>query len=107
MKVVKLAETTIPSELTELVNETMATAFKVVPDTPVLRAYIDRVASRPALVRAREKDAVWAAQQAAAASVAQARAAAVEPARHALTAATAADTARRPAQQSAAAQRHE
>jgi len=31
MKVIKLAETTIPSELTELVNETMATAFKVVP----------------------------------------------------------------------------
>jgi type IV pilus assembly protein PilB len=31
MKVIKLAETTIPVELTELVNETMATAFKVVP----------------------------------------------------------------------------
>src|SRR5689334_20296348 len=31
MKVVKLSETTIPAELTELVNETMATAFKVVP----------------------------------------------------------------------------
>ncbi|AGA30536.1 GspE/PulE family protein [Singulisphaera acidiphila] len=31
MKVMKLAETTIPSELTELVNETMATAFKIVP----------------------------------------------------------------------------
>src|SRR4029077_20573161 len=31
MKVIKLSETTIPSELTELVNETMATAFKVVP----------------------------------------------------------------------------
>src|SRR4051794_5484514 len=31
MKVMKLSETTIPSELTELVNETMATAFKVVP----------------------------------------------------------------------------
>src|SRR4051794_26393281 len=31
MKVMKLAETTIPSELTEMVNETMATAFKVVP----------------------------------------------------------------------------
>ncbi len=31
MKVVKLSETTIPSELTEVVNETMATAFKVVP----------------------------------------------------------------------------
>src|SRR4051812_20739550 len=31
MKVIKLAETTIPAELTDLVNETMATAFKVVP----------------------------------------------------------------------------
>ncbi len=31
MKVIKLSETTIPAELTELVNETMATAFKVVP----------------------------------------------------------------------------
>ena len=31
MKVIKLGETTIPAELTELVNETMATAFKVVP----------------------------------------------------------------------------
>jgi len=31
MKVVKLGETTIPAELTELINETMATAFKVVP----------------------------------------------------------------------------
>jgi type IV pilus assembly protein PilB len=31
MKVVKLADLTLPSELTELVNETMATAFKVVP----------------------------------------------------------------------------
>src|SRR4051795_1216052 len=30
-KVIKLSETTIPAELTELVNETMATAFKVVP----------------------------------------------------------------------------
>src|SRR5215467_1106622 len=31
LKVIKLAETTIPAELTELVNETMATAFKIVP----------------------------------------------------------------------------
>src|SRR6516165_6808589 len=31
MKVVKLADVTIPAELTELVNETMATAYKVVP----------------------------------------------------------------------------
>jgi type IV pilus assembly protein PilB len=31
MKVIKLSETTIPAELTDLVNETMATAFKVVP----------------------------------------------------------------------------
>lgn len=31
MKVIKLSETTIPSELTDVINETMATAFKVVP----------------------------------------------------------------------------
>src|SRR4051812_33790811 len=31
MKVMKLSETTIRAELTELVNQTMATAFKVVP----------------------------------------------------------------------------
>ena len=31
MKVLKLADVTIPSELTELVNESMATAYKVVP----------------------------------------------------------------------------
>jgi type IV pilus assembly protein PilB len=31
MKVMKLENTTIPSEMTELVNETMATAYKVVP----------------------------------------------------------------------------
>jgi type IV pilus assembly protein PilB len=31
MKVVRLADVTIPSELTELVNESMATAYKIVP----------------------------------------------------------------------------
>ncbi len=31
MKVMKLENTTIPSELTDLINETMATAYKVVP----------------------------------------------------------------------------
>jgi type IV pilus assembly protein PilB len=31
MKVIKLSETTIAAELTDIVNETMATAFKVVP----------------------------------------------------------------------------
>ncbi|QEH38161.1 Type II/IV secretion system protein [Aquisphaera giovannonii] len=31
MKVMKLADTTIPAEMTELVNESMATAYKVVP----------------------------------------------------------------------------
>ncbi len=31
MKVVKLADITIPAELTELVNESMATAYKIVP----------------------------------------------------------------------------
>ena len=31
MKVVRLADITIPAELTELVNESMATAYKIVP----------------------------------------------------------------------------
>jgi type IV pilus assembly protein PilB len=31
MKVIKLADTTIPAEMTDLVNESMATAYKVVP----------------------------------------------------------------------------
>jgi type IV pilus assembly protein PilB len=31
MKVMKLADTTIPAEMTELVNESMATAYKIVP----------------------------------------------------------------------------
>ncbi|OJW16269.1 MAG: pilus assembly protein PilB [Planctomycetales bacterium 71-10] len=31
MKVIKLADTTIPAEMTEIVNESMATTFKVVP----------------------------------------------------------------------------
>ncbi len=31
MKVVKLGDATIPAEMTELVNEAMATAFKIVP----------------------------------------------------------------------------
>ncbi len=31
MKVIKLADTTIPAEMTELVNESMATAYKIVP----------------------------------------------------------------------------
>ncbi|AMV38831.1 GspE/PulE family protein [Planctomyces sp. SH-PL62] len=31
MKVIRLGDTTIPAEMTELVNESMATAFKVVP----------------------------------------------------------------------------
>jgi glutathione S-transferase len=35
--------------------------FKLVPETPVVKAYVERVTSRPALVRAREKDAKLAA----------------------------------------------
>src|SRR3954463_13932247 len=31
MKVIRLADITIPAEMTELVNESMATAYKVVP----------------------------------------------------------------------------
>lgn len=40
------------------------TMFKLVPETPVIRAYIDRVLSRPAIKRSHEKDAALAAAQA-------------------------------------------
>lgn len=40
------------------------TMFKLVPDLPVIRAYIDRVTSRPALQRAAASDAALAADQA-------------------------------------------
>ncbi|HEX9172671.1 MAG TPA: glutathione S-transferase N-terminal domain-containing protein [Telluria sp.] len=33
------------------------TAFKLVPDTPRVRAYVERIAARPAVVRAKERDA--------------------------------------------------
>ena len=38
-------------------------SFKLVPDLPVIRAYIDRVTSRPAMQRAAAKDAELVAQQ--------------------------------------------
>lgn len=38
--------------------------FKLVPDTPLIRAYVDRVNERPAMQRAAAKDAEWAAAQA-------------------------------------------
>ena len=41
------------------------TMFKLVPETPVIRAYIDRVTSRPAMQRAAALDAELAATQAA------------------------------------------
>lgn len=41
------------------------TQFKLVPELPVLRGYIDRVLARPALQRAAEADAALAASQAA------------------------------------------
>jgi len=41
------------------------TMFKLVPELPVIRAYIDRVTSRPAMQRAAAKDAELAAAQAA------------------------------------------
>ena len=41
------------------------TMFKLVPETPDIRAYIDRVIRRPAMQRAAEKDAELAALQAA------------------------------------------
>jgi glutathione S-transferase len=39
------------------------TGFKLVPQTPTIMSYIERVTSRPALKRAAEKDAQYAAQQ--------------------------------------------
>lgn len=44
---------------------TWTTQFGLVPETPVIRAYIDRVNARPAVIRARQKDAELAASQAA------------------------------------------
>ncbi|HKT27347.1 glutathione S-transferase [Dyella sp.] len=41
------------------------TLFKLVPETPQIRAYIDRVITRPAMQRAAAKDAEFLAQQAA------------------------------------------
>ncbi|WP_284395312.1 glutathione S-transferase family protein [Dyella lipolytica] len=41
------------------------TMFHLVPETPEIRAYIDRVITRPAMQRAAAKDAEFAAQQAA------------------------------------------
>jgi len=41
------------------------TMFKLVPELPVIRAYIDRVITRPAMQRAAEKDAELVASQAA------------------------------------------
>lgn len=39
--------------------------FKLVPELPVIRAYIDRVLARPAMQRAASKDAELVATQAA------------------------------------------
>lgn len=43
---------------------TWTTMFKLVPELPVLKAYMDRVNTRPAVARARAKDAELAAAQA-------------------------------------------
>jgi glutathione S-transferase len=45
---------------------TWTTMFKLVPELPVIKAYMDRVNSRPAVARARAKDAELAAAHAAA-----------------------------------------
>jgi glutathione S-transferase len=39
------------------------TMFKLVPETPVIKAYIDRTNARPSIVKARAKDAEYAAAQ--------------------------------------------
>jgi glutathione S-transferase len=38
------------------------TMFGLVPETPTIKAYIERTTTRPAALRAKEKDAVLAAQ---------------------------------------------
>jgi glutathione S-transferase len=43
---------------------TWMTKFELVPRLPVIQAYIDRVNARPAVVRAKAKDAELAAAQA-------------------------------------------
>jgi glutathione S-transferase len=37
------------------------TLFKLLPELPVVSAYVERVMNRPAIVRAKEKDAALAA----------------------------------------------
>jgi glutathione S-transferase len=39
------------------------TTFELLPATPVVSAYVERVTTRPAFIRVREKDAALAAQQ--------------------------------------------
>jgi glutathione S-transferase len=39
------------------------TGFKLVPDTPVIKAYIERANARPSFVKARARDAEYAAAQ--------------------------------------------
>lgn len=43
---------------------TWTTMFGLVPETPVIRAYLDRINARPAVARARQKDAELATAQA-------------------------------------------
>ncbi len=49
---------------------TWVTAFKLLPETPEIRAYIDRFAARPAMARVTARDAEWVAAQEAAAKAA-------------------------------------
>jgi glutathione S-transferase len=39
------------------------TSFKLVPESPTIKTYIDRINTRPAVARARAKDAELAAAQ--------------------------------------------
>lgn len=39
------------------------TAFELVPETPVVKAYVDRIATRPAAVRVKQEDAALAEKQ--------------------------------------------
>ena len=51
------------AEMLEGVHLANPGKFKLVPELPVIRDYIDRVLARPAMIRAREMDTAMAAAQ--------------------------------------------
>ena len=58
-----LGETFTAADILWGVSLQWTTGFKLVPETPNIKAYVERVTSRPSVVRARAKDAEHAAAQ--------------------------------------------